>query len=313
MLMQTQAKLKQLATQAQVTKLASAIMTPTQVATDYYQTQPGEYFDLASLTKMLATMPLVQQALAEGKITWQTPVKTVLPQVTSEQVTIQDLVNHTSGIEGYIPNRNQLSAIDLQSAILTLPVVAENVGKVIHYSDSNYLWLGWVLAALYHQPVQTLATQRGLIAQVGAGLTFNPQPKLAVPTADRQGQVYRGIVHDPKGRVLGVNCGSAGLFGTLPGVVAAAQWWLKHLPANLTTQVPGIGLRAMGWKLMPAPDGHLVATHTGFTGTWLMLDPLTQYGLVVLTNRVYPHGENDEFLDWRDQIMATFLNEVTKQ
>lgn len=313
MLTQTQAKINQFATQAQISKLASAIITPNQVVTKYQQTQPGEYFDLASLTKMLATMPLVQQAIAAGKITWETPVKAILPLVGSDQVTIRDLANHTSGIEGYIPHRDQLAAPALRKAILTLPVVAENVGKVVHYSDANYLWLGWVLAALYQQPVQTLAAKQGLIAQVGAGLTFTPQPELCVPTADRQGHVYRGIVHDPKGRVLGADCGSAGLFGTLAGVVTAAQWWLKRFTVPLTTQLPGVGLRAAGWKLMPAADGHLVATHTGFTGTFLMLDPQVQQGLVVLTNRVYPHGQNDEFLDWRDQIMATFLNEVTER
>lgn len=312
MLTQTQAELKRLITQAGVTTLASAVISATDVVTDYYQAQPESYFDLASLTKVLGTMPLLLQAIEAGHLTWSTPVQTILPQVASSQVTIKDLANHTSGIEGYIPNRDQLPAEDLKRAILQLPVIAENVGKVVHYSDSNYLWLGWVLETLYQAPIQTLIMQRVLTEQHWHELTFAPEPALCIPTADRQGQVYRGIVHDPKGRVLGAEAGSAGLFGTLAGVVGAVQWWLKHLSGSLMTQLPGVGLRSAGWKLMPAADGHLVATHTGFTGTWLMLDPTRQQALVVLTNRVYPSGQNDEFLDLRDQIMATFLNEVAK-
>ena len=135
-----------------------------------------------------------------------------------------------------------------------------------------------------------------------------------------------GEVHDPKAAVLKEHCGSAGLFGTLTGVLTYVQTLITTnlngllTPASVAmmfsdqTALPGEHHRAMGWKLFTSrgTPRHLIASHTGFTGTFLLIDQQTKQGLIGLTNRVHPTGHNQAYLARRDQLFATYLNEQAR-
>jgi len=118
-----------------------------------------------------------------------------------------------------------------------------------------------------------------------------------------------GIANDPKARQLGKHCGSAGMFATLDDVMKFAQGMLspdkEFLYHNFTTLNPG---RSLGWDVKPDGSGH-VLFHTGYTGEFLAVDYKHQTAMVVMTNRVHPVQYNQLFLERRDTILETFLNE----
>lgn len=80
-------------------------------------------YDLVSLTKVLGTTTVLLNLIEQQKLTYYTPVKTILPEFSFEQVTLCHLMTHTSGIQGLIPHRDQLTAGQLMQAILQLPVL----------------------------------------------------------------------------------------------------------------------------------------------------------------------------------------------
>lgn len=285
--------------------------------------RPGMLYDLASLTKVVGTVPVVALLLQQGRLGLDDPVQEYLPEFTDPRPTIRDLLTHTSGITGYIPHRNELSAPELKRAFLTQQHVDDTLNRQIRYADVNYLYLGWIIGRLCKAPVQEVITQQILRPLGLPTATFCPQPEQAVPTEVQSGRgLIRGRVHDPKGYILGADCGCAGLFASLADLRLFARQLIENdlggllaptmVAAMFTDQtpIPGPHSRSLGWKLFHDPqDGHLLISHTGFTGTWLVLDRQTDQGFIFLSNRVHPTAQNQAYLDRRDQIFATYLRE----
>lgn len=288
--------------------------------------RPGMYYDLASLTKVVATTPTLCQLEQAGKLSWDDPVSDYLPELGGGPAQIRDLLTHSAAIEGYIPHRDQLNQSELLAALLGTEKFGANLGLNIAYTDLGLIFAGLIAERLTGTPIQELATKL-VLAPLGLAnqLTYHPDPAQTVPTAiAAQRGLIVGVPHDPKAAVLKEHCGSAGLFGTLEGLEDYAKRLLTTnldglvSPANLDrlfsdqTRLPGEHNRALGWKLMHTrgADRHPVATHTGFTGTFIVLDRVGCRGMIVLTNRVHPTAKNDAFLDARDQIFATYLNEL---
>ena len=162
----------------------------------------------------------------------------------------------------------------------------------------NYLYLGWIIERIYNQPVQKVIAEQVLKPLNMPTATFNPHPANCVPTEVQEKRgLIRGETHDPKGYILGESCGCAGLFASLKDLEI-----FSHAPHS----------RSLGWKLFHAKDHHLLISHTGFTGTWMVLDRQTDQGFIVLTNRVHPSAKNQEFLAARDQLFAIYLTEKEK-
>lgn len=285
--------------------------------------RPGMLYDLASLTKVVGTVPVVAMLLQEGRLGIDDPVQKYLPEFNDPRPTIRNLLTHTSGITGYIPHRNELSATELKHAFLVDEHVNDTLNRQIYYADVNYLYLGWIIERLCQAPVQDVITQRVLQPLGMKTATFHPQPNQAVPTEiqPRRGLI-RGQVHDPKGYILGNQCGCAGLFAGLSDLTIFSRQLIENNLGNLLssamidalftdqTPIPGPHSRSLGWKLLHDPqDGHLLISHTGFTGTWLILDRQTDQGFIFLSNRVHPTAQNQEYLNRRDQIYATYLRE----
>ncbi len=287
--------------------------------------RPGMFYDLASLTKVLATTPVIAWLVQEGQLHWDDPVQKYLPELKGQSVTLRELLTHTAAIEGYIPHRERLNQTELLTALLQTEQFGPNAKRNICYTDLGLIFAGLIAERVTGVPIQTLAT-RVLFAPLGLAseLTFRPQPKETVPTAITAHRgLLRGEVHDPKAAVLKEHCGSAGLFGTLTGVLTYVQALITTnlngllTPASVAmmfsdqTALPGEHHRAMGWKLFTSrgTPRHLIASHTGFTGTFLLIDQQTKQGLIGLTNRVHPTGHNQAYLARRDQLFATYLNE----
>ena len=284
----------------------------------------GMTYDLASLTKVVGTLSVTLQLLATGRLRLTDPITTWLPAFGDSRVTIQHLLTHTSGITGYIPNRNQLNAAELTRALLGLHVGPTFNVKMV-YADVNYIFMGWIIEAILGEPIQ-VAVQKRVLDPLGmTHSTFTPANSHAcVPTAITPSRgLVRGVVHDPKGYVLQRRCGSAGLFSTVDDLVRFCQaychpervaavlppTWLHRLVADWTPN--GRAGRSLGWALTATqwPTPHRVLWHSGFTGTYLVIDPQTAQAMVFLTNRVHPIAPNLPYLDQRNAVIGTYLAE----
>jgi len=289
--------------------------------------RPGMSYDVASLTKVVGTLTVVLQLLAQGEMALADPITRWLPAWGDSRVTVRHLLTHTSGITGYIPNRNQLDAPALTQALLHLHV-GPTFGQKMVYADVNYILLGWIVEAILGDPIQVVAKRRVLGPLGMVHSTFTPgNPLTCVPTAVTvERGLIRGAVHDPKGYVLQRHCGSAGLFSTVDDLVRFCQAychpeafasvlppdWIHKLVADWTPG--GRAGRSLGWALTATqwPTAHRVIWHSGFTGTYLVIDPTTAQAMVFLTNRVHPLAPNLPYLDQRNAVIGTYLAEKSR-
>ena len=117
-------------------------------------------YDLASLTKVIGTVPVIAIAIQAGKLKLTDPVQKYLPEFKDSRPTIQNLLTHTSGICGYIPHRDELTAKELKQAYLTQQHVDSSLNRQIKYADVNFLYLGWIAEKIYGQSIQRSEERR---------------------------------------------------------------------------------------------------------------------------------------------------------
>jgi CubicO group peptidase (beta-lactamase class C family) len=281
------------------------------------------WYDLASLTKVLCTVPLVLDAIASGRADPQAPVRDLLPEIAWLQArpnlgdaTLLQLATHTSGLPAWQPlytlglDRATLFAHLLHTPLERLP------GRIV-YSDLGFMLLGHVLERLSDKPLDAQA--RGLFARIGldGALAFAPPPDAPVAPTENcpwRGRLLRGEVHDENAFATGGVAGHAGLFGTLRGVCGYARALLtcRLHPASVVAflsqeharaQPPDQERRGFGWALMHPgwSGGDLMSPrsigHTGFTGTGVWLDLERRRYSVLLTNRVHPSRHVDSGID----------------
>jgi len=265
----------------------------------------NELYDLASLTKVMGTVPLILKLIDEKKIRLHDPIKKYLPQFKDNRVEIFHLLTHTSGIAGYIPDRDQLDDQQLIDALFTLPVT-NNFNKKVVYTDTGMIFLGLIIEKIYQKPVQNVIQSFVRNEWNLSDTTFSPEISRCTPTYEVNGQMLIGIPNDPKARQLGKHCGSAGMFSSLIDVMELSKAMLskkyKFLYKNFTDLNPG---RSLGWDIKPGN----ILFHTGYTGHFIALDYTHHNAMVVLTNRVHPVEHNQVFLERRNTILDTFLRE----
>jgi len=282
-------------------------------------TREDTYFDLASLTKVLATTPLVMRVVERGALGLDDSVSMHLPSWRDSPdgppVTIRDLLAHCSGLPAHVPIfREHSGRVAFEQAICGTPLAYEPRSKSI-YSDLGFMLLGFILEDIAPLPVQfaTLMRQMGGIQD----LQFHPPQSWRMTVAPTRRDTWRGRlligeVDDDNAWALGGAAGHAGLFGTAQSVGESARHLLQILEGRQGVfqeqtvrtfvtrreDVPGSS-RALGWdtmlptsscgtRLSPRAFGHV-----GFTGTSLWIDPESAIYVVLLTNRVYPTPAGD--------------------
>jgi CubicO group peptidase (beta-lactamase class C family) len=290
-------------------------------------------FDLASLTKVIATSALAMRLVEAGRFELDEPVAARLPSWRGEdrrRVTIRDLLEHASGLTAYLPFFRDLAGRqEFEEAICRLPLEYPPRSQSI-YSDLGFILAGFIIEDAGRRP---LAGQFETLAALVAPepLLFSPSRALrgrAAPTeVDAwRGRLLAGEVHDENAWVLGGAAGHAGLFGTAGAVGAFARLVLAAIDSGSPlarvdtmktfvrkSDVPRSS-RALGWDTMLPTSScgtrmspHAIG-HTGFTGTSLWIDPEADAYVVLLTNRVHPTRENEAILRIRpalhDAVMA---------
>lgn len=275
-------------------------------------------FDLASLTKPIATATSIMVLLEEGKVRLRDPVQTYLPEFANngkQSITVNQLLTHTGGL---IPD-NALA--DYQNGrdtalqkIFELKPIWEP-GSRFAYTDVGFIVLGEIVRQQSGQSLDEFTRSR-IFEPLGMTETmFNPPESLrerAAVTQQRNGAWIQGVVHDPRAFELGGVAGHAGLFSTAAdlsrycrvflnrGKSGELQWLAPATVALMTRdqELPGGVRRALGWdKLSPYSSnrGELMSEkafgHGGFTGTALWIDPQLDLFVIFLSNRVHPDGK----------------------
>jgi serine-type D-Ala-D-Ala carboxypeptidase len=298
-------------------------------APDASITTSDTIFDLASLTKVIATATLMMRAVDNRQLDLDAPVSRHFAAWLGqdrESVTLRDLLSHSSGLTAYLPfYRDHTGRADFERTICTLPLEYAPRSKSI-YSDLGFILLGFLLDDVGGR-AGAFATQFSEIATsvTDEPLAFNPPREWRVRTAPTEvdtwrGRLLTGEVHDENAWALGGVAGHAGLFGTAAAVGAFARAALRTIAgdavlASAATMrefitrvgVPGSS-RALAWDTMlptSSCGGRLSPTsigHTGFTGTSLWIDWQRDLYIVLLTNRVNPTRENTALRQLRPQI-----------
>ncbi len=288
---------------------------------------PSTIYDLASLTKVIATTTLMMRRVESGALDLDDTAATYLPELEGRPVgdaTLRDLLAHSSGLPcctelfrelGEHLDRDEARAGYLEH-IASTEMEAGARERAI-YSDLGVLLLGEVLERRAGRPLDDLV-QEEVLDPLGLRDTgYLPDPALRdriAPTEpdDWRGRLPHGEVHDENTHALGGVAPHAGLFGTARDVATFAQAMLnggayggRRIAANQTVAlftrraelVPGSS-RALGWDTPSEPSsaGRFFSArsygHTGFTGTSLWIDPELELIVVLLTNRVHPTREN---------------------
>jgi CubicO group peptidase (beta-lactamase class C family) len=269
-------------------------------------------FDLASLTKVVATTPAVMLLVDRDALTLDRPVQAYLPEFAGDgkgAVTVRHLLEHRSGLRAFLPlNERAAGAAEARRLVLEEPLSFRPGSRVV-YSDLNAMLLGWIVEDVTGDPLDVFVA-RELFPVMGMSETrFRPPRALRnriVPVGLWRGHVIAGELHDQNAVRLGGVSGHAGLYSTGRDLARYAQTLLANGRAPKGTQVfaaatvrgftaRGPGNRGLGWDMRDtaAADGQAGSLsaaafgHGGYTGTSIWVDPMGDLFVVMLTNRVY--------------------------
>lgn len=285
----------------------------------------NKLFDVASLTKVVCTTTVVLRLQETGRLNLDASLTSYLPTFENKMITLRHLLTHTSDIKTWIPNRDQLDADGLRAAYMRLEP-GTGLGDVVQYTDAGTILLGFMLEELFQKDVIDIFREEVLQPLHMTSSSFLPQEnERIVPTEiQANGTPLRGLTHDPKARILREHAGNAGLFTTLGDLLLFAKMYLDQGKVGdqqflrpetimnlLVDQTPsGKGDRSIGWDLKhDVEDHHGMLFHTGYTGTFMLIDPIKASAFIFLSNRVHLKDDRVDYLKHRDQLLDVYLNE----
>src|SRR5438309_2700186 len=295
-------------------------------------------FDLASLTKVVATTTSIMILIEQGKVRLSDSLVRFIPEMKGggrDAITIEELLTHMTGFAPDFDLRDRWIGYDEAIKRLYREPLRSQPGTRFVYSDINYIALGEVVHRVSGLMLDEFA-KRNIFAPLGMRDTgFRPDTKLKsriAPTEKRRGQMnylgdtgadagpeaeqwLRGQVHDPTSFRMGGVAGHAGLFSTADDLAIFCQMLLNGggltgvrilAPMTISTMTRPHAVaengsaRGLGWDIatsFSANKGDLFPLgsfgHTGFTGTSIWIDPVSDTFVIFLSNRVHPDGKGD--------------------
>ncbi|MEJ1937227.1 serine hydrolase domain-containing protein, partial [Nostoc sp. NIES-2111] len=276
---------------------------------------PDTVFDLASLTKVVATAPAVLRLVDEGRLDLDAPAARYWPDFGANGkavITIRDLLTHFSGLRvGLDPRAGWDGEAGALAAIAAEKPVGPR-GLRFSYSDEDFIVLGEIVRRVSGVPLDVYCS-RILFGPLGMAATgFRPGPALRGRIAPSDNSAS-WLPQDPVARRMGGVAGHAGLFGTAADLARFARMILSggeldgvrvlsERSVTLMTSVQSPAdqdvLRGLGWDIRSPfstdhtasfPDGSF--GHTGYTGTSMWIDPPSGSFLIILANRLHPDGK----------------------
>ena len=275
-------------------------------------------FDLASLTKVVATTSAMMKLFEEGKVRINDPVTAYLPEFQGgySPITVRDLMTHYSGLPPDLKLVPAWSGYDtgIHMALTASPQGPPETHFV--YSDINFNLVAEIVHRVSGQMVNEYCREN-IFEPLGMKETMylppaSLRPRIAPTEQQPDGEILRGLVHDPTARFMGGVAGDAGLFSTADDLARFCQMMLNRgtldtarifspLTVDYFTSpqspIEGKDIRGLGWDIDSRYSGNRGELfpkgrsygHTGFTGTSIWIDPVSQTFVILLTNSVHPH------------------------
>jgi uncharacterized protein YbbC (DUF1343 family)/CubicO group peptidase (beta-lactamase class C family) len=283
-------------------------------------------FDLASLTKVVATTPSVMRLVQYGQVRLEDPLSRYIPDFGmngKESISIRQLMTHFSGLPPDLELNVPWSGQDTAFRMAHEEKLQSPPGTQFVYSDINFIELGEMVQRLSGMPLDKYA-EAHIFQPLGMKHTrFVPPPswvpKIAETLAVDNRRVLRGVVHDPTAERMGGVAGHAGVFSTAGDLALYAQALINRrtilspdiIEKMTTPQQPpnAIEVRGLGWDIdspFSSNRGALLPVgsfgHTGYTGTSLWVDPYSNTYIILLTNTVRPRAANTPVVSLRSRV-----------
>ncbi len=311
------------------------------------------FFDLASLTKALATIPALLSLIEEEKISWYSTLQEIFGNEIEEdkkQINIRQLMSHSSGLPSHKEYFRKLIKVKKseQKKLLFTSIVKEKLiylpGRDVIYSDLGFMLLGLIIEKISGRNLEDYIQEKiykplNLDNSLFYGKKGSVEGQIYAATeiCPWSGQMLSGRVHDDNCRALGGVAGHAGLFGNIDGVVQ----WCEHILSQIKGRTihpsfgneilreamikvgnsswtsgfdtPSIKGSSSGRFFSPLSIGHL-----GYTGTSFWIDPQKDIVVVLLTNRVHSSANNNELIRkfrplFHDTVMRCLQRENNKK
>ena len=302
---------------------------------------PSTLFDVASITKVVATTSMAMILYQRGLLDLDAAVAGTVPEFVSgidrdrrrRDITLRMLLAHSSGLPAYeklflqAPTRDELL-----HAVFTMPLAADP-GSRASYSDIGFILLGVALERLADESLD-LFCQREIFAALGmTGTAFNPPTEVRgqiPPTADDRTfrhRIVQGEVYDENASVLGGAAPHAGVFSTAEdtarfacAMIGGGRIVRRETVALFTRReaAPAGTSRALGWDTPSSPSqsgkyfGPASFGHLGYTGTSLWIDPHRQLSITLLTNRTWPDSSNHAIKQLRPRFHDAVVEALVK-
>lgn len=268
-------------------------------------------FDIASLTKVIATAPAIMKLLEDGKINLLDPLSKWFPEfegTNQEEITILNLLTHTSGlndveIQSDVSMLNFIKKVTFQNSTI-LP------GNRFRYADINFILLGELVARVSGKPLNKFCAENIYSTLNMQETGFLPQfdLNLIAPTAGENNILSAGVVQDGNAKRLGGVAGHAGIFTNISdlnkfatmilnkGKYHGSQVYTERVITQMTSPYfysSGKIIRGLGWDInspFSSPKGHYFSDmsfgHTGYSGSSIWIDPEQDLYVILLTVRV---------------------------
>jgi beta-N-acetylhexosaminidase len=302
-------------------------------------------YDLASLTKVIATTTATMVCYDKGLFKLDDEVSKYLPKFGvngKENVTIRNLLVHNSGLRPDIPSYRIFDSVKNKEQGVMDEIFNDTLvyaaGTKMVYSDLNFILMGKIIEKVTGKPLDKFC-ERNIFKPLGMNSTmFNPPQSLFSRIAPTENDDYwryrqiRGTVHDETSQLLGGVAGHAGLFSTAEDLSKLLQMLLQKGTYNgrgyinastvkmFVKKQSDLSSRALGWDTK-SPDyssaGNFFSDnsygHTGFTGTSVWTDPERNLFVIFLTNRVYPTRNNSKILRVRPKVHNAVIEALEGQ
>ncbi|MGA3162336.1 MAG: exo-beta-N-acetylmuramidase NamZ domain-containing protein [Terracidiphilus sp.] len=283
-------------------------------------------FDLASLTKCIATTTSVMKLVQEGKVRLNEPVATYLPEFAKNgkrDITVRELLTHFSGLVEDLDLKTEWKGRDTAYQMVMDQKPVFPPGSRFLYSDINFEALGFLVEKVSGVSLDEYSAKNVFVPLKMNDTRYLPPAawiqRIAPTEYDESHHMLRGVVHDPTARRMGGVAGHAGLFSTADDLAKYAKdiiFGFRVLtPLTVekmtTPQQPPTSstLRGLGWDIdspYSSPRGEIFPVgsfgHTGFTGTSIWIDPASESYVILLTNAVHPRGHNSAIISLRARV-----------
>ncbi|WP_432663410.1 serine hydrolase [Wukongibacter baidiensis] len=283
-------------------------------------------FDLASLTKVVATNTAIMKLVEDGMLSLSDDIIDILPRYKYRGIKISDLLTHTAGYDPEPDYKGCRKREELIELLYNEKIDSNKIKKEVIYSDTGFMLLSLIIERLtgsFEEYTKEKIFKPLKMTDTG----FNPSKEkrsrcAATEKCSMRGELVIGVVHDEKSYIMGGVSGHAGLFSTVKDlgffvqmILDGGEYQGKRILSKNTIdllskcQTEGLNRRrGYGWILKEKNSSigdfvsELAIYHTGFTGTSILIDRHYGIGFILLSNRVHPTRENIKLLSLRGKI-----------